>query len=75
MDTTTPRTAAYLLIIGLALSSVGTFLVGDEATGKTWTGGAMLLLGFASVVTGLVRWALRARGSAPAGVRRTPAAA
>ena len=74
METPTPRTAAYLLIVGLALSSVGTFLVGDEATGMTWTGGALLLLGFVSVVTGLVRWALRARASAPAAGRRTPAA-
>ena len=74
VDTPTPRTAAYLLIVGLALSTAGTFLVGDEATGQTWTGGALLLVGFASVVTGLVRWALRARASSPAEVRRTPAA-
>jgi hypothetical protein len=74
VDTPTPRTAAYLLLVGLALSAIGTFLVGDEASGRTWTGGAMLLLGFVSVVTGLVRWALRARTSAPAEVRRTPAA-
>ena len=74
MDTTTPRTTAYLLVVGLAFSAVGTFLVGDEATGTTWTGGAMLLVGFVSVVTGLVRWGLRPRASAPAEVRRTPAA-
>jgi len=74
VDTPISRTAAYLLIVGLALSSVGTLLVGDEATGLTWTGGALLLLGFVSVVTGLVRWALRARASAPAAGPRTPAA-
>jgi hypothetical protein len=74
VDTTTPRTTAYLLVVGLAFSTVGTFLVGDEPTGMTWTGGAMLLVGFASVVSGLVRWALRSHASAPAEVRRTHAA-
>jgi len=64
---------AYLLIVGLAFSSVGTFLVGDEASGLTWTGGALLLLGFVSVVTGLVRWGLRSPAPARAESPRTPA--
>jgi glucose dehydrogenase len=74
VDTTTPRTTAYLLVAGLVLSTVGTLLAGDEATASTWTGGVLLLAGFVSVVAGLIRWALRSRGSAPAEVRRTPAA-
>jgi len=74
VDTTTPRTTAYLLVAGLVLSTFGTLLAGDEATASTWTGGVLLLAGFVSVVTGLVRWALRARASSPAEARRTPAA-
>lgn len=61
MDTPTPRTSAYLLVVGLALSIAGTLLAGDEASVGTWTGGALLLLGFVMVVTALVRWALRPR--------------
>ena len=74
MDTTTPRSTAYLLVAGLVLSTVGTLLAGDDASASTWTGGVLLLAGFVSVVAGLVRWALRARVSSPAEVRRTPAA-
>ena len=59
MDTPTPRTSAYLLVVGLALSIAGTLLAGDEASVGTWTGGALLLLGFVMVVTALVRWAMR----------------
>jgi hypothetical protein len=74
VDTTTPRSTAYLLVAGLVLSTIGTLLAGDEANASTWTGGVLLLAGFATVLTGLVRWALRARASSPAEVRRTPAA-
>jgi hypothetical protein len=75
VDTPTPRTAAYLLIVGLALSCVGTLLVGDEVSGLTWTGGAMLLLGFVSVVTALVRWGLRSHTpAARTESQRSPAA-
>ena len=61
METPTPRTSAYLLVVGLALSLAGTLLAGDEASVGTWTGGALLLLGFVMVVTALVRCALRPR--------------
>ena len=74
MDTPTPRTTAYLLVAGLVLSVDGTLLAGDDATASTWIGGVLLLAGFVSVLAGLVRWALRARASSPAEVRRTPAA-
>jgi hypothetical protein len=74
VDNTTPRSTAYLLVAGLVLSTIGTLLAGDEANAATWIGGVLLLAGFVSVVAGLVRWALRARVSSPAEVRRTPAA-
>ena len=64
MDTPTPRTSAYLLVVGLALSIAGTLLAGDDASVGTWTGGALLLLGFVMVLTALVRWALRPRAVA-----------
>ena len=69
MDTKPPRTSAYLLLLGLALSLVGTLM--DD----TWAAGAVLLAGFVTVLTALARWARRGRRSGSAlGSGRTHAA-
>ena len=74
MDTTTPRTSAYLLVAGVVLSPLGFLLVELSSTDPSapgtpagvWAGALLVAVGFAAVVTGLVRWAR--------GTRRTAAA-
>jgi uncharacterized membrane protein YidH (DUF202 family) len=82
VDTTTPRTSAYLLVAGVALSTLGFLLVELSPTdpsapgtpASVWAGALLAAVGFAAVVTGLVRWALRTRRTAAA-LERTPSPA
>ncbi len=72
MDTSPPRTSAYLIVAGVSLAVLGMALVASAAPDAkvagdsgnllvAWLGGVSSLAGFVAAMAGLVRWALTTR--------------
>jgi uncharacterized membrane protein YidH (DUF202 family) len=72
VDTSTPRTSAYLIVVGVSLAVLGMVLVALSApdasvpgdTGSllgAWLGGVASLAGFVASMAGLLRWARTTR--------------
>jgi hypothetical protein len=79
VDTSTPRTSAYLIVAGVALACLGMVLAGTAAANSAvpgddgnllgaWMGAVCALAGFVAAIAGLLRWAWRGRraGTDPA---------